>query len=410
MAHPPGARPGRIVALLCSAILVSACASTETPTAASSAASPTVPGASAPSGTSSPGGTVSAIALRQVATGFQRPLDVVDAGDAPQRLYVVEQGGRIMVLEEGTVRSTPFLDISSRLTSAGNEQGLLSVAFAPDYAQSGRLFVDYTDLDGNTVIERFARPADGASVDPSSGTILLTIQQPAANHNGGEVLFGPDGMLYVGMGDGGGSSESSQLGDTLLGKMLRIDVRGDGYTVPPDNPFVADPAMRDEVWALGLRNPWRFSFDRRTNDLWIGDVGAGRWEEIDVQPASSKGGENYGWPRMEGPDCGTDPCDPSAYVLPVAGYRHGSGDCAVIGGHVYRGLQFPELEGTYLYGDECSGRIWALSAVEALSATAAPRVVLESGLTLSSFGEDRDGELYLTDLSGGGVYQVVGPP
>jgi glucose/arabinose dehydrogenase len=414
MELPRAVRATGIAALLCCAALMSACASTATPTAAPSATGPTIPGSPTPtpagSATLSPSGTVGAIALRQIASGLQRPLDVVDAGDAPKRVYVVEQGGRIIVVDDGTVRPAPFLDISSRVTSGGNEQGLLSVAFAPDYAQSGRFFVDYTNLDGDTVIERFARAASGTTADLATGTVLLTIQQPASNHNGGLVLFGPDGMLYVGMGDGGGSSESSQQGDTLLGKMLRLDVRGDGHAVPPDNPFVSDPAVRDEVWALGLRNPWRFSFDRTTHDLWIGDVGAGRWEEVDVQPASSKGGENYGWPRMEGPDCGADPCDPSGYVLPVAGYRHGSGDCAVIGGYVYRGVQFPELEGTYLFGDECSGRIWALSAAEALSATAAPRVVLESGLTLSSFGEDRTGELYLTDLSGGGVYQVVSAP
>jgi len=350
------------------------------------------------------------ITLRQVASGLHLPLDVVDAGDAPGRLYVVQQDGLIMVVDRGTVRPTPFLDLSGRIASGG-ERGLLSMAFAPDYAKSGRFFVYYTDPDGTVTIARFGRPAQGAAVDPGSGTVLLTIEHPASNHNGGMVLFGPDGMLYTGTGDGGGgNAENGQRTDTLLGKLLRLDVSGDRYTIPPDNPLMGDPAVSHEIWALGLRNPWRFSFDRQTRDLWIGDVGAGRWEEVDFQPASSHGGENYGWPRMEGPDCGIGACDPSKYVGPVAAYPHGSGDCVVVGGYVYRGAEIPELQGTYLYGDYCSGRIWALTAADATSGTAAPQLVLSSRLTLSSFGEDRDGELYVTDLSGGGVYQVVRAP
>ena len=393
MAGPRAVRATRIAALLCSAALLSGCASTATPTTVPIA----VPTA------------VGAIALRQVAAGLHLPLYVADARDADGRLYVVEQGGRIMVVEGGAVRPTPFLDISNLITSGG-ERGLLSVAFDPDYSQTGRFFVDYTNLDGDTVIERFNSASGGATADRSSGTVILTIGQPASNHNGGLVLFGPDGMLYVGMGDGGGKSETSQQGDALLGKMVRLDVRGDRYAIPPDNPFVGDPAVRDEIWAFGLRNPWRFSFDRQTGDLWIGDVGGGRWEEVDFQAATSRGGENYGWPRMEGPDCGTVPCDPNAYGLPVAAYRHTDGNCVVTGGYVYRGSAFPGLRGSYLYGDYCSGRVWALSAADGVSGTAVPRLVLESGLTLSSFGEDRNGELYLTDLSGGGVYQVVGTP
>ena len=315
-----------------------------------------------------------------------------------------------MVVEGGTVRSTPFLDISGRVT-AGGERGLLSVAFAPDYARSGRFFVNYTDLHGDTVIERYERRADGSAADPSSGHVVLTIEQPASNHNGGLLLFGLDGYMYVGMGDGGGgAAENGQRTDTLLGKMLRLDVSGDAYAIPPDNPFVGEAAVLDEIWASGLRNPWRFSFDRETGDLWIGDVGAGTWEEVDFQAASSRGGENYGWPRMEGPDCGSGACDPADYVLPVAAYRHGEGDCAVVGGYVYRGSAFPELRGTYLFADYCSGRMWTLAAADASDGTAQARLILETGLTVSSFGEDRDGELYLTDLSGGAVYQVVRAP
>jgi len=385
------------VLLACLALLVAACAASPTPSPAPSAT---------PTGTAGP----VSLALKPVAGGLSAPLYVADPGDAPGRLYVVEQGGRIMLVQDGSVRSTPFLDLSDRVL-AGGERGLLSAAFAPDYAGSGRFFVNYTDLEGDTVIGLYTRGADGAAADPSSAHPVLEIEQPASNHNGGLVLFGPDGYLYVGMGDGGGGgAENAQRSDTLLGKMLRLDVSGDGYAIPPDNPFVADPAVRDEIWALGLRNPWRFSFDRETGDLWIGDVGAGTWEEIDFQAASSRGGENYGWPRMEGPDCNAGGCETAGYVVPVAAYRHGEGDCTVVGGYVYRGDAIPELHGTYLFADYCSGRLWGLDAAGARSRTARPVLLLETGITVSSFGEDRDGELYLTDLSGGRVYQVVRAP
>ncbi len=335
---------------------------------------------------------------------------MADAGDVPGRLYVVEQGGRIMVVEGSAVRATPFLDISDRVL-AGGERGLLSVAFAPDYGRSGRFFVNYTDPQGNTVIERYERSSDSSAADPSSGRVVLRIEQPASNHNGGLLLFGPDGYVYVGMGDGGGGgAENAQRSDTLLGKMLRLDVSGDAYAIPPDNPFVGDPAVSDEVWALGLRNPWRFSFDRALGDLWIGDVGGSRWEEVDFQPAASDGGENYGWPPMEGPDCGSGTCDPSDYVPPVAAYGHSEGNCVVVGGYVYRGSAVPELRGTYLFADYCSGRMWTLAAADASAGTAQARPILESGLTVSSFGEDGDGELYVIDLSGGGVYRIVRAP
>jgi glucose/arabinose dehydrogenase len=214
------------------------------------------------------------------------------------------------------------------------------------------------------------------------------------------------------MGDGGSGGDpqgNGQSGKTLLGKLLRLDVSGTGYTVPADNPFVGDPDVRDEIWALGLRNPWRFSFDRQTGDLWIGDVGQGRWEEVDLQPASSTGGENYGWARMEGPDCYNGPCDPADYVLPVTSYNHSEGDCAMVGGYVYRGSAMPELRGTYLFADYCSGRLWGIDALAAAGRTAEPALLLATRLTLSSFGEDRAGELYVTDLSGG-LYQVVRAP
>jgi glucose/arabinose dehydrogenase len=350
------------------------------------------------------------LALRQVAADLTRPLYVADAGDAPGRLYVVEQDGRIMVVEGGAVRPEPFLDLSALVTAAGNEQGLLSVAFAPDYLTSGRLFVDYTDVNGDTAIVRYQRDAIGTRADPASARVLLAIDQPAANHNGGLLLFGPDGRLYVGTGEGGGAPANGQRTDTLLGKLLRLDVRGEDYAVPLDNPFLADKAVRPEIWALGMRNPWRFSFDRETGDLWIGDVGGGAWEEIDYQPAASRGGENYGWARMEGPDCYNGPCDPTDFVLPVVAYHHGEGDCTVIGGYVYRGAAIPALRGTYLFGDYCSARFWGVdAAATASSGTAQPVLLLHADITLTSFAEDRDGELYVTDRSGG-VYQVVRAP
>jgi glucose/arabinose dehydrogenase len=349
------------------------------------------------------------IALVPVASGFERPVDVVDAGDAAGRLYVVEQTGLIRVAENGVVRSPPFLDVRGRITHLGNEQGLLGLAFAPDYAQSGRFFVNYTNVDGDTVIERFHVAADGAA-DPGSGAVVLKIDQPASNHNGGNLVFGPDGMLWVGMGDGGGgASANGQRRDALLGKMLRIDVSGDTYTPAPGNPFLNDPDTRPEIWALGLRNPWRYSFDRQTGDLWIADVGAGRWEEIDVQPATSRGGENYGWPRMEGPDCNGGPCDPAGFVLPVTAYAHGNGDCAVVGGFVYRGSRFRSLAGMYLYGDSCSGRIWGVDAAAAANRTGERKLLMDTDAVIGSFGQDRDGELYVTDLFGGVVYQVAAP-
>jgi glucose/arabinose dehydrogenase len=346
--------------------------------------------------------------LHQLATGLSSPLYVADAGDAPDRLYVVEQGGRILVLENGAVQTEPFLDIADGI-STGWQLGLLSVAFPADYPQSGRFFVDYTDRDRNMLIERFERSADGNSADPSGGSVLMSVDLPFDDRDGGLLLFGPDGYLYVGVGSSGSGDpmDNGQRGDTLLGKLLRIDVSaGPGYSVPPDNPFVGDEDVRDEIWALGLGNPWRFSFDRETGDLWIGDVGGQRWEEIDHQPASSQGGENYGWARMEGPDCNDGPCDPSRFVAPVAAYDHGKGDCAVIGGYVYRGSAIPDLQGTYLYGDNCTGRIWGLHATDASSGAARSELLLESGLGISSFGEGRDGELYVTELSGG-VYQIV---
>lgn len=338
--------------------------------------------------------------------GLVRPDYVTHAGD--DRLFVVEQPGRIRLVKAGQLLEQPFLDITDKVITDGNEQGLLSVAFHPDYKNNGQFFVDYTRRpDGATVIERYTvSPGNPDRADDQSGKVILTIAQPEANHNGGLVKFGPDGYLYIGMGDGGGQGDqhgsigNGQNRDVLLGKLLRIDVTNqDTYAVPPTNPF------NTEVWAYGLRNPWRFSFDRSTGDLYIADVGQNTYEEVNFQPVLSTGGENYGWRIMEGLHC-YDPqegCDQTGVVLPVAEYSHDVGGCAITGGYVYRGSKYPVLDGAYFFGDYCTGFIWSLRR-EGDQWQMTKR--LESGLRISSFGEDVNGEVYVVD-HGGAVYQLA---
>ena len=283
-----------------------------------------------------------------------------------------KRAARSASLRTGQLLAEPFLDLTGQV-SGSSEQGLLGLAFAPDFAESGHFFVNYTDENGDTVIARYRVSADDPDrADPSSRSVILEVDQPAANHNGGMLAFGPDGYLYVGMGDGGGARDQYKNGQnpqTLLGKMLRLDVASAGaqaYAVPPDNPWVASDwngqDVRDEIWALGLRNPWRFSFDRETGDLWIGDVGQGDREEIDYVSAGSRGGINFGWPIMEGTAClDGDTCDQAGLTPPVTDYTH-EGNCSVTGGYVYRGGQIPAWNGLYFYGDYCSGKIWTLAA------------------------------------------------
>jgi glucose/arabinose dehydrogenase len=354
--------------------------------------------------------TAFSLGLDLVAESLNAPVYVAHAGDGSGRLFVVEKRGTIRIVTNGQLNPTPFLDIRSIVGSRASEQGLLSVAFHPDYASNGFFFVNYTDTNGDTVVARYRVSDDPDLADPASARTILTLDQPAANHNGGLLLFGPDGYLYIGTGDGGRGGDpwgNAQNPQVLLGKMLRLGVDGPGpYAIPPDNPFVGEPAVRDEIWAVGLRNPWRYSFDRATGDLYIADVGQNKWEEIDFQPADSSGGENYGWNRMEGFHCfspGTN-CDPTGLVLPIAEYGHGLG-CSVTGGYVYRGAAFPRMVGVYFYGDFCSGRIWALYPDGAGEWTQAE--LLQSGLGISSFGEDEAGELYITDLQSGGLYRLV---
>jgi glucose/arabinose dehydrogenase len=352
------------------------------------------------------------VRLRLVADGFLNPLFVTGAGDGSGRLFVVEQGGRIRIVEGGRILPRDFLDISSRIT-AGGEQGLLGLAFHPDFRQNGLFYVDYTDVLGNTVVAQYrVDPNDPDRADPTSAKTILHVHQPYANHNGGDLAFGPDGDLYISFGDGGSEGDPEGHGqrlNTLLGKVLRIDVDhpsgGRPYGIPAGNPFANDPNARPEIWAYGLRNPWRFSFDRRTHDMWIGDVGQGAHEEID-HASAGRGGQNYGWNIMEGPSCFEPPtgCNRNGLTLPVASYTHDDGNCTVIGGYVYRGNDFPALAGTYLFADYCSGRVWTLDAAHPRSE---PHQVLDLSSLPSSFGEDDRGELYVTTLNTGQLFQVT---
>lgn len=371
----------------------------------------------APTATSRPSPTPAtfppAITLEPAFTGFQAPVYLTHAGDEG-RLFVVEKAGRILLIENGVVQPTPFLDITDRVGSAGSEQGLLSVAFPPDFTLSGAFYVNYTDQRGDTVIARYRwLEGDPLQADPTSEEVVLRVDQPAANHNGGQLQFGPDGYLYVGMGDGGRAGDpwgNAQNPGVLLGKMLRLDVAGaETYKVPPDNPFVDRADVRPETWALGLRNPWRFSFDRTTGDLYIADVGQNRWEEVDFQPAGSPGGENYGWDVMEGRHC-FEPaagCDPSGLVPPVAEYDHSQG-CSITGGYVYRGSRYPQMAGVYFFGDYCSGRIWGLQREPDGEWTMTS--LLETKVSISSFGEDAAGELYVVGYKDGTIYHLTAQP
>jgi glucose/arabinose dehydrogenase len=356
-----------------------------------------------------------AIAFEAIATNLAKPVTIAHAGDGSGRLFIVLQEGQIVVHDGQGVLPRPFLDIRALVSCCG-EQGLLGLAFHPGYTANGSFFVNYTDTTGATVVARYSvSAADPDRADPDSAVTVLTIQQPFSNHNGGQLKFGPDGYLYVGMGDGGSGGDpqnNAQNLGSLLGKMLRIDVDGaQPYAVPPDNPFVTKPGARPEIWALGLRNPWRFTFDRATGDLFIGDVGQDSWEEIDFQPASSSGGENYGWRLMEGTHCFNPAanCNSGTLTLPIAEYSHALG-CSVTGGYRYRGQQIPELYGVYLYGDFCSGRVWGASqdgvgqwhTVE----------LLDTAFLISTFGEDEAGELYLAhrpDNAPGAVYRIIRP-
>jgi glucose/arabinose dehydrogenase len=397
----------RMAAALVIAVLATGCvpASTQAPTAVPSA-TPTP--ATRPSGSRPSTGRFDpmriTVGLQVVADIPGQPLSIAAPYDGSGRLFVVDQAGRIWTIQNGKRASSPFLDIASRISSGG-ERGLLGLALHPDFPGDPRFYLDYTDRAGNTVVSEWRLSSSNAAIaDPGSERVLLRVDQPFPNHNGGAVVFGPDRHLYVSLGDGGSAGDPQGNGqrlDTLLAKLLRIDVdptSGRPYGIPPSNPFNATNGARHEIFVTGLRNPWRISFDRATGDLWIGDVGQGAWEEIDVVRAGGRGGENFGWNRMEGFHCyAASDCNQTGLTPPVTEYGHDLG-CAVTGGNVYRGTAFPRLAGAYLFSDSCSGRIWAIAADA--TAIRPPVVVAETGRAISSFGEDEAGELYATDLAG----------
>jgi glucose/arabinose dehydrogenase len=409
----PRPRVALFVAAVVSVAAASGCGGpnpTATPQSAGPVASPTRSGSPADSGSPSSSATGRfdpdsiEISLEPVAEIPGSPLGVVTANDGSGRLFVLSQNGQIWIVDDGRRSDTPFLDISDQISSGG-ERGLLGLAFHPGYPDDPHFYVDYTDPQGDTVVSAWTLSSDANVADGDSERVLLQVDQPFPNHNGGDLVFGPDGFLYVSLGDGGSGGDPQGNGQnrgTLLGKILRIDVdhpSGDrAYGIPGDNPFVGEGRARAEIWLTGLRNPWRMSFDRANGDLWIGDVGQGSFEEIDVVRAGDGGGLNFGWNTTEGFNCFRSAnCDQDGLTPPVTEYTH-DGNCSVTGGYVYRGQAHPELAGGYVFADYCSGRIWAIDS--SADEVREPPVVLESGRAISSFGEDEDGELYLTDHTG----------
>ena len=352
------------------------------------------------------------MALATLATGLGSITSIARAGDG--RLYLTIQTGTVRIWDGTRVLPAPFLDVTSSISCCG-ERGLLSIAFHPRYLETGWFFVYYTNTPGDITVERHSVSSDRDRGDPAASVLLTIAHRANSNHNGGELQFGPDGYLYVGTGDGGSANDppcNAQRDDVLLGKLVRLDVDSHAasapfYAIPPSNPFASSTTVRPEIWAKGLRNPWRFSFDRFTGDLWIGDVGQDVREEVDFQPRSSGGGENYGWKVMEGTRCGdggssgcpagVSPCGSAQFKAPVFEYSHGTGDCSITGGYVYRGLAIPQLSGVYVYGDYCTGKIWGNGQL------LAPRAA-----TLQTFGEDDSSELY-AGTGNGTLLKFVNP-
>ncbi|MCY4464837.1 MAG: PQQ-dependent sugar dehydrogenase [Chloroflexi bacterium] len=347
-----------------------------------------------------------AMQLTSVAAGFFRPIYATHAGDGTGRLFVLEQSGKIWILQDGARKTVPFLDVSAlisriALTQRYSEQGLLGLAFHPDYASNGVFFINYTDHGGSSVVARYqVMPQQPYLADPSSGQIIFRLNQPYANHNGGHIDFGPDGYLYIALGDGGSANDPLGAGQNrqmLLGTILRLDVdNAFPYAIPPDNPFVNDAAALDAIWAYGLRNVWRFSFDRATGDMYLADVGQNQWEELNFQPADSRGGENYGWNVYEANTIFAGGSAPN-HVLPFFAYSHSLG-CSVTGGYVYRGSAIAGLQAAYLFGDYCTGRIWASWRDSSL--TWQTIELMKTNMAISSFGEDEAGEVYVIDYAG----------
>ena len=352
--------------------------------------------------------------LQQVASGLNFPLYLTSPPGDLNRLFIAEKTGAIRIVKDGTLLPAPFLDLSAQV-SGGSEQGLLGMAFFPNYATSGRFVVHYTDVAGDTHVSSYQVSTDPDVADPASEQVILTAAQPYPNHNGGQVLFGPDGFLYLGLGDGGSADDPEGRGQDrsdLLGSILRLDVQaGTSYTVPPDNPFVGQAGIQPEIWSYGLRNPWRFSFDRANGDLYIADVGQNRYEEVDIAPAASGSGKgvNYGWSIMEGSHClGGTRCDATGLALPTFEYGHASG-CSITGGYVYRGSAIPALQGLYFYGDFCQGWVRSFRYANGVAAEGLDWPTLRPGGSVLSFGEDSAGELYVLS-SNGRIFKIVPDP
>jgi len=352
------------------------------------------------------------IVLVQVASGLSSPVTITNAGDGSGRVFIVEKVGRIRILENGSVLATPYLDITSVVNSSGGEQGLLGLAFDPDYGTNGDFYVYYTRGDNATVVAHYNAATPSGNTATDLGTVLWVQPQPRTNHNGGQIAFGPDGYLYVAVGDGGKQGDPDDNAQNLLtwlGKILRVAVDGaNNYTIPGDNPFVGVAGALDEIWQPGLRNPWRFSFDRSNGDLFIGDVGQGTYEEIDHALASSTGGENWGWHCYEAThEYNITGCGPIGdYELPILEYEHASSRCSVTGGYRYRGTSAPGLRGAYLFGDWCTGDVWAGVEDQMTGTWSAVDLDFPDALfQLTTFGEDEEGNVYLA--TGGGTVYVI---
>jgi len=438
MTRPPAVPRQAIAVVLVGALLLAACgptvpparptgvpfAPTSAPTSAGPTGGPTTatpsgsPGPAEPTASAAglPAGLPPAPSIRlEPLASVDKAVAIANAHDDSGRLFVASQTGQIWVISNGRRAAQPALDLAGRI-SFGGERGLLGLAFHPDFPADPRLFVDYTDPSGNTVVSSFrVDPGDPARIDAGSESVLMGVAQPFANHNGGGLAFGPDGFLYIALGDGGGAGDPQRNGqrlDTLLGKILRVDVdhaaAGRAYAVPAGNPLVDRAGARPEIWLVGLRNPWRFSFDRATGDLWIGDVGQNAWEEVDVARAGI-GGLNFGWAVMEGFHCypSGDRCVRGGLTLPVAEYAHKPA-CTVIGGYVYRGTAFPALSRRYLFGDYCSGDVFAIDS--RAEGRHEPERIGKTGGGLAAFGEDQAGELYIANVTEGSVSRILVAP
>jgi glucose/arabinose dehydrogenase len=393
--HDRPTRPGRrIAAAVAVLVAISALASGMAPTPSRAAIS---------------------LGLVTVRSGLSHPVALTNASDGTGRLFVVEQAGRVRIItKSGSLLSTPFLDIRGRVSCCG-ERGLLGLAFHPAYATNGRFYVAYTDADGALVVGEYRKTSTNANRASTTERRIIRIPHPGySNHNGGQIAFGPDGYLYIGTGDGGGGGdpgENAQDRRSLQGKILRIAPNvtssSPAYRVPSTNPWAKSTTIRHEIWAYGVRNPWRFSFDRSTGSLWIADVGQGKYEEVNRALHSAGGGRgaNYGWDQYEAYTCYEGPCSSTGKTFPLAAYIHGTNGCAVAGGYVYRGSRYPVLAGKYVFGDYCSGRIWYVTAGG--SSRQKPVLLRDTSLAISAFGEGEAGDLYVLDYSGGRVLRIT---